>query len=107
MKQFRGGLVFKVHRLLYHSTLGSKVIKKKVMFSTRYLRSALSSYAFRIGVWCFGFRIWCLGCRVRGLRCRIWGVGFSVWGQECKVSGVVRRISGLGLELRVEGGFRI
>ena len=29
MKRFRGGLVFKAHRLLYHSTLGSKVMKKK------------------------------------------------------------------------------
>ena len=27
--QFRGGLVLKAHRLLYHSTLGSRVIKKK------------------------------------------------------------------------------
>jgi len=27
--QFRGGLVFKAHRLLYHSTLGLRVIKKK------------------------------------------------------------------------------
>jgi len=26
---FRGGLVFKAHRWLYHSTLGSRVIKKK------------------------------------------------------------------------------
>ena len=26
---FRGGLVFKAHRLLYHSTLGSRVIKRK------------------------------------------------------------------------------
>jgi len=25
---FRGGLVFKAHRLLYHSTLGLRVIKK-------------------------------------------------------------------------------
>jgi len=29
VKRFRGGLVFKVHRWLYHSTLGSRVIKKK------------------------------------------------------------------------------
>ena len=28
-KGFRGGLVFKAQRLVYHSTLGSKVIKKK------------------------------------------------------------------------------
>ena len=26
---FRGGLVFKAHRLLYHSTLGLRFIKKK------------------------------------------------------------------------------
>jgi len=29
-KRFQGGLVFKAHRLVYHSTLGLKVIKKKV-----------------------------------------------------------------------------
>jgi len=29
VKRFRGGLVFKAHRWLYHSTLGSRVRKKK------------------------------------------------------------------------------
>jgi len=29
VKRFRGGLVFKANRLLYHSNLGVKVIKKK------------------------------------------------------------------------------
>ena len=29
VKRFRGGLGFKAHRLFYHSTLGSRVIKKK------------------------------------------------------------------------------
>ena len=29
VKRFRGGLVLKAHRLLYHSTLVSRVIKKK------------------------------------------------------------------------------
>ena len=29
VKRFRGGLVFKAHRLWYHSTLGSRVMKKK------------------------------------------------------------------------------
>ena len=29
LKRFRGGLVLKAHRRLYHSTLGSRVIKKK------------------------------------------------------------------------------
>jgi len=29
VQRFRGGLVFQAHRLLYHSTLGLKVMKKK------------------------------------------------------------------------------
>jgi len=29
VKRFRGGLVFKAHRLVYHSTLGWRAIKKK------------------------------------------------------------------------------
>ena len=29
VKRFRGGLVFKAHRPVYHSTLGLRVIKKK------------------------------------------------------------------------------
>ena len=29
VKRFRGWLVFKAHRLFYHSTLGLRVIKKK------------------------------------------------------------------------------
>ena len=29
VKWFRGGLVFKAHRILYHSTLGFRIIKKK------------------------------------------------------------------------------
>ena len=29
MERFRGGLVFKARRLVYHSILGSRVIKKK------------------------------------------------------------------------------
>jgi len=29
MEKFRGGLVFEAHRLVYHSTLGLRVIKKK------------------------------------------------------------------------------
>ena len=29
MQRFRDGLVFKAHRLVYHSTLGLRVMKKK------------------------------------------------------------------------------
>jgi len=37
VKRFRGGLVFKAHRLMYHSTLGSRVIKKKKMLSKKHV----------------------------------------------------------------------
>ena len=35
VQQFRGGLVFKAHRLLYHSTLGLRVLTKKRRPHTR------------------------------------------------------------------------
>ena len=35
VKRFWGGLVFKAHRLVYHSTLGLRVIKKKVTGARR------------------------------------------------------------------------
>ena len=35
VQRFRGGLVFKAHRLVYHSTLGLIVIKKKRGLASR------------------------------------------------------------------------
>ena len=35
VQRFRGGLVFKAHRRLYHSTLGLRVIKKKKKMTWR------------------------------------------------------------------------
>ena len=35
VKRFRGGLVFKACKLVYHSTLGSRVIKKKEQYKVR------------------------------------------------------------------------
>ena len=32
VQRFRGGLVFKAHKLLYHSTLGLRVMKKNKKF---------------------------------------------------------------------------
>jgi len=39
LQRFRGGLVFKAHRLLYHSTLGLRVIKMKKKIWYRVLGS--------------------------------------------------------------------
>ena len=46
MKQFRGGLVFKAQRLLYHSTLGLRVIKKKKGFVMAWEKKAASPQGF-------------------------------------------------------------
>jgi len=35
VERFRGGLVFEAHRLLYKSTLGSRVTKKKIQVVSR------------------------------------------------------------------------
>jgi len=48
VNRFRGGLVFKAHRLVYHSTLGLRVIKKKKR------RSRVPSSSFRVAVFGVG-----------------------------------------------------
>jgi len=35
LKRIRGGLLFEAHRILYHSTLGSRIRKKKQKRKTR------------------------------------------------------------------------
>ena len=45
MQRFRGGLVFKAHRLVYHSTLGSRVTKKKRRSCTPAMHSELEKSA--------------------------------------------------------------
>ena len=40
MQRFRGGLAFKAPRLLFHSTLGLRVIKKKKVRGLRFPDSA-------------------------------------------------------------------
>jgi len=48
VKRIRGGLVFKAHRLLYHSTLGLRVIKKK--YTSSISESATSAYCSGVDV---------------------------------------------------------
>ena len=43
MERFRGGLAFKAHRLLYHSSLGSRVIQKKKKIGGRGVPLALGN----------------------------------------------------------------
>ena len=58
VKRFRGGLVFKAHRLLYHSTLGLRVIKRKrIGGDLPSLRSVILILRL-FGGWGFGFWVW-------------------------------------------------
>jgi len=52
VKRIQGGLVFKAHRLLYHSTLGSRVIKKKR--SARSGTSTTGTEASSVAAWVVG-----------------------------------------------------
>ena len=64
MERFRGGLVFKAHRLLYHSTLGSRVVKQKEIsicspctYHSKMLdRPIYNQDAFDVGRLCSNFR---------------------------------------------------
>ena len=69
MQRFRGGLVFKAHRLLYHSTLGLGVINNK--------KQTPASWVMVEGV---GSRGSGFGFRGSGLvfGCGVWGASFGV-----------------------------
>jgi len=80
--------VFKAHGLVYHSTLGSRVIKRRKSH-------AMLNEAFvpAIPTWC---RVWGLGFGVWGLGFGVWGLGFGVWGLGFRISVFGFRISGFG-----------
>ena len=96
VKRFRGGLVFEAHRLLYHSTLGSRVNKKKRRHTsqtrrTRVTFSRIASAVMRptschavrglgLGVWGFVFCVLCFVFCVLGF-----GFGFKILGLRCGV----------------------
>jgi len=76
---FRGGLVFKAHRLLYHSTPGLRVIKKKTGLTSLAFQRTAGWFQIFMRMWyavntpviphCLdlGLRVSCLGFRVSGL----------------------------------------
>ena len=92
-KRFPGGLVFKAPRLLYHSTLGSRTIKKKkndgpgvervhcplegpvVVAADRHHVALLEGRVHGVG---FRFMVQDLGFRVHGSEFRVYGSGFRV-----------------------------
>ena len=89
MERFQEGLVFKAHRLLYHSALGLRIIKKQKKFNF----AAMSNSAL--------FRVWGSGSRVQGSGLRVQGRGFRVQGSGFRVQGSGFRVQGSGF--RVEG----
>jgi len=83
----RRGLVFKAHRLLHHSTLSLRVMKKKKeegLEGSISGATAVSLYA------CYHLRcVVRVGAGVYGVGCVLgfmqWGVGCKVWGLEFRV----------------------
>ena len=111
-ERFRGGLIFKAHGLLYHSTPGMRVIKKKKKLrvdrfrvsDSVFLASELSSRGAGLGNRVSGFRSPVSGlgtcARVSKFRSRDSGadLGFQVSGPGFRISGFELRISGVGFE---------
>jgi len=72
----RGGLVVKAHRLVYHSTLGLRVIKKEKKTLLHVEQHRLIGLGFRVYV--LGFGVHGLGLRGQGSQFRFEGLGFAV-----------------------------
>ena len=95
MKWFRLGLEFKAHRRVYHSTLGSRVIKKKRKRRSLGCGVQLCASEDTCTVNDFTcFFIWVLGHGdwVRGLRA--FPVGFGIWMSGDRVGGLGIRAEG-------------
>ena len=73
MKRSRAGLEFKAHRLVYLSTLGSRVIKKKKLLQKENLNGSSKISCLFSGVRDVGFGL--AGVRVKELGLRVWGLG--------------------------------
>ena len=69
-QRFRDGLVFMAHRLLYHSTLGSREIRKERK-TLPMQREGFSKHLAGSDVTC---------ASVLGSRFRVYGVGFTIEG---------------------------
>ena len=63
VKRFRRGLVFKAHRLLHHSTIGSTLKRKEEVTASSMPPTALLSFP-PDGSSPLGFRVWGLGFRI-------------------------------------------
>jgi len=77
---------------VYHSTLGSRVIKKKKKKKSTCTPLDAS-----------GFRVQNSGCRVQGSGCRVQDSGFRVQGSGFRVQGAGFRVQGSGFRVQGSG----
>ena len=112
MQRFQGGLVFKAHRLVYHSTLDLRVIKKKKTVMTRWRVSkrgtSVASPAPDAGPGGLMTVLYLNDCLISGLDSLISGLDCLVSGLDCLISGLASLISGLdclisGLDCLISG----
>ena len=98
VKRFRGGLVFKSDSLVYHSTLGLRVIQKRKVegrplgevvhdvLEGRFIEHRGDVFAWS-GVQGSGFRVQGSGSGVQGLGFRVQGSGSGVQGSGFTLRG--------------------
>ena len=92
-------LVFKAHRLLYHSTLVSRV-KRGRRFRIRYrVAEHLVAQLDNPQVPVFGSRTWVCGSRTQDFGFRSWLLGLELSGLQLRLSGFELGLSGLQLRL--------
>ena len=101
MKWFRGGLVFKAHRLCVSLNFRLESNKEEEGVEDASFRALHATSAGWLGL-----RVEVAGCRVQGAGFRVCGVRFSTQSLGCRVQGLGFRVQGSGF--RVQGsGFRV
>ena len=94
LERFRGGLVCKAHRLLYHSDLGSSLEEEEAQPFAAAPPGTTDST-------CIGCSVEALGFAVLGFEFWVWDSGLRVWGFKVaglEVEGGEFRVQGSGSE---------
>ena len=99
VKRLRGGLESQAHRLSCHSTLGSRVIRKKEEGSPAPGGDPRPRPICPLPLPVAGFRVQSSGFRVQGSGFRVQGSEFRVQGAEFRIEDLGFEVSGFGVRV--------
>jgi len=99
VQRFRGGLVFKAHRLVYHHTRA----RQRGHGPTLRIHDSGTPAPSTFRVQGSGYRVQGAGFRVQGSGCRVQGAGFRVQGSGCRVQCAVCSVQGAGYRAQGAG----